>query len=303
MHPYRIKTISEYHRVTGLSKPEHPLISMIDIETVTPPDVEGPISLIFDFYSIAVKRDMGNRLKYGQQTCGFDEGILFCTAPGQVINIQLKTDTEQAASGWMILIHPDFLWNTPLAKNIKQYGYFNYSVYEALNLSDKEEVIVTNIANNIKQEYHNNIDKFSQPVIIAQLEVILTYIDRFYQRQFLTRKIESHKIIERLEEVISTYFGDEKLASNGLPTVAYIAAELNVSPSYLSEMLKALTGQSTQQHIHDKLIEKAKEQLSTTGLSISEIAYGLGFEHLQSFSKLFKTKTNLSPLAFRKGFN
>jgi AraC family transcriptional activator of pobA len=300
MHPYRIKTISEYHRVTGLSKPEHPLI---DIETVTPPDVEGPISLIFDFYSIAVKRDMGNRLKYGQQTCDFDEGILFCTAPGQVINIQLKTDTEQAASGWMILIHPDFLWNTPLAKNIKQYGYFNYSVYEALNLSDKEEVIVTNIANNIKQEYHNNIDKFSQPVIIAQLEVILTYIDRFYQRQFLTRKIESHKIIERLEEVISTYFGDEKLASNGLPTVAYIAAELNVSPSYLSEMLKALTGQSTQQHIHDKLIEKAKEQLSTTGLSISEIAYGLGFEHLQSFSKLFKTKTNLSPLAFRKGFN
>jgi AraC family transcriptional activator of pobA len=303
MQPYRIKSITEYHRVTGLPKPEHPLISMIDIATLNPQDVEGPISLVFDFYTIALKKQLHTKLKYGQQTCDFDEGILFCTAPGQVLSFDVVGDSKQLPAGWMILIHPDFLWNTPLAKKIKQYGYFNYSVYEGLYLSYKEETIMAGIAGYIKNEYHNNIDKFSQSVIIAQLEVILTYADRFYQRQFLTRKISSHQLIERLEELLIAYFDNGALATRGLPTVSFIANELNVSANYLSEMLKALTGQSTQQHIHNKLIEKAKEQLSTTGLSVSEIAYGLGFEHLQSFSKLFKTKTKLSPLEFRQSFN
>jgi AraC family transcriptional activator of pobA len=201
------------------------------------------------------------------------------------------------------MIHPDFLWNTSLAKSIKQYQYFGYSVYEALYLSDKEETMITGIARYIEQEYHSNIDKFSQNVIIAQLEVILTYAERFYQRQFITRKISSHQLIDRLEDTLTAYLNSDTLSKKGLPTVAYIAEQLNVSPGYLSEMLKALTGQSTQQHIHDKLIEKAKEQLSATNLSVSEIAYELGFEHLQSFSKLFKAKTSLSPLEFRQSFN
>ena len=156
---------------------------------------------------------------------------------------------------------------------------------------------------NMEQEYRSNIDKFSQDIIIAQLELLLNYADRFYHRQFITRKITNHKILNRLEEMLTAYFNSGALAKQGLPTVQYIAGELNVSPGYLSGLLKTLTGQSTQQHIHDKLIEKAKEKLSTTGLSVSEIAYGLGFEHPQSFSKLFKTKTNLSPLEFRQSFN
>ena len=303
MQSYRIKTITQYHRLTGLPKPEHPLISVIDIESLRPQDMEGPISVVFDFYSIAVKNNLSTILKYGQQNCDFDEGVMFCTSPGQVLGIELDKDTKKKASGWMILIHPDFLWNTPLAKTVKQYQYFSYSVYEALYLSEKEETMITGIARYIEQEYHSNIDKFSQNVIIAQLEVILTYAERFYQRQFITRKISSHQIIGRLEDVLTEYFNGDILVKQGLPTVAYVAEALNVSPGYLSELLKALTGQSTQQHIHDKLIEKAKEKLSTTGLSVSEIAYELGFEHLPSFSKLFKAKTSLSPLEFRQSFN
>jgi len=163
--------------------------------------------------------------------------------------------------------------------------------------------MITAIAMNMEQEYHANIDKFSQPVIIAQLELLLTYAERFYQRQFITRKVSSHEILNRLEELLSKYFNSGALAVEGLPTVAYIADALHVSPGYLSGLLKTLTGQTTQQHLHDRLIELAKEKLSTTNLSIGEIAYELGFEHLQSFSKLFKTKTSLSPLEFRQSFN
>ena len=202
-----------------------------------------------------------------------------------------------------MLVHPDFLWNTPLAKTIKQYEYFSYSVNEALHLSEKEEAMIIGIMRNVEQEYHSNIDKFSQDVIIAQLELLLTYAERFYQRQFITRKITNHRILNRLEDILTEYFNSDVLVKKGLPTVQYIAETLNVSPNYLSGLLKVLTGQSTQQHIHDKLIEKAKEKLSTTDLSVSEIAYELGFEYPQSFSKLFKTKTNLSPLEFRQSFN
>jgi AraC-like DNA-binding protein len=203
----------------------------------------------------------------------------------------------------LLLIHPDFLWRTPLARKIKQYEYFGYSVNEALHLSEKEETTIVNLIQSIQQEYRSNIDQFSQDVIIANLDLLLTYSDRFYHRQFITRKIANHKILERLEDLLTAWFKSDDLQKNGLPTVQYIAGALNVSPNYLSVLLKTLTGQSTQQHIHDKLIEKAKEKLSTTSLSVSEIAWELGFEHSQSFSKLFKSKTNLSPLEFRQAFN
>jgi AraC family transcriptional activator of pobA len=206
-------------------------------------------------------------------------------------------------SGWILFVHPDFLWNSPLAKTIKQYEFFNYSVKEALFLSEKEETIINGIIRYIEQEYQANIDKFSQEVIIAQLELLLTYSKRFYERQFITRKITSHRILNRLEDLLENYFNDERLLSKGLPTVQYVAEKLNVSTKYLSSLLKQLTGQTTQQHIQNKLINKAKEKLSTTSLSVSEIAYQLGFEHSQSFNKLFKSKTELSPLEFRRSIN
>jgi AraC family transcriptional regulator, transcriptional activator of pobA len=176
-------------------------------------------------------------------------------------------------------------------------------VNEALWLSTKEETIINNLIQNIQQEYHSNIDKFSKQIIISQIESLLSYSERFYNRQFITREKSNHQILERLEKILIDYFNSDGLVLKGLPTVQYIADELNVSPKYLSGLLKVVTGQSTQQHIHDKLIEKAKEKLSTTNLSVSEIAYELGFEHSQSFSKLFKAKTSISPLEFRQSFS
>ncbi|MES2278797.1 MAG: helix-turn-helix transcriptional regulator [Bacteroidota bacterium] len=302
MQPHRFKTISEFHKFRELPKPEHPLISVINLELIKhPPGTE--ISLVKDFYSISLKRNFNARIKYGQQDFDFNEGMMFFMSPGQFLKIELDNDTILTQSGWMLLIHPDFLWNTTLAKTIKQYEYFDYAVNEALFLSEKEETIVAGLMQSIQQEYHSNIDKFSQDIIIAQVELLLNYADRFYHRQFITRKITNHQILDRLENILATYFNSDALTNQGLPTVSYMADALNVSPGYLSGLLKTLTGQSTQQHIHNKLIEKAKEQLSTTGLTVSEIAYQLGFEHPQSFSKLFKTKTKVSPLAFRQSFN
>lgn len=300
---FRFKKIIDYHRAVGLPNPEHPLISLVHMDDITPPAAEGSFSMIFDFYSISLKKVINAKFKYGQQACDFDEGVLFFMSPGQVFGIENAKGVIHRPEGWMLLIHPDFLWNTPLAKTIRQYEFFNYSVHEALFLSDKEESMLTGIAHNIEQEYRANIDRFSQDVIIAQLELLLTYSERFYQRQFITRKVASHEILTRLEDLLSNYFNSGALAKQGLPSVTYIAETLNISPGYLGGLLKMLTGQNTQQHLHNKLIELAKEKLSTTNLSVSEIAYELGFEHLQSFSKLFKTKTNFSPLAFRRSFN
>jgi AraC-like DNA-binding protein len=176
-------------------------------------------------------------------------------------------------------------------------------VNEALWLSEKEEAIISGIMANIQEEYHSNIDKFSKNIIISHIENLLSYSERFYNRQFITREKANHQILERLEKSLNDYFNSDSLISKGLPTVQNIAHNLNVSSSYLSSLLRVVTGKNTQQHIHDKLIEKAKEKLSTTELSISEIAYGLGFEHSQAFSRLFKSKTNQSPSEFRQSFN
>ncbi len=303
MELHRIKTISEYHQVIGLPKPEHPLISVINLETIKHPSGIESINLVFDFYSISLKRNFNAKIKYGQQKYDFDEGIMFFIAPNQMFGIEVDAEVVLNRTGWLLLVDPDFLWNTHLAKTMKQYEFFDYSVNEALFLSDKEETTIIGIMQNIQHEYHSNIDKFSQHIIIAQLELLLNFSDRFYHRQFITRKIMNHNILNRLEDILADYFKSEDLTNKGLPTVQKIAETLNVSPNYLSGLLRVLTGQSTQQHIHDKVIEKAKEKLSTTHLSISEIAFQLGFEHSQSFSKLFKNKSGVSPLEFRASFN
>jgi len=300
--PQRVKTISEFHQLRGLPKPEHPLISVVNMETVSHAVDKNNPTWIFDFYSISVKRSLNVKYRYGQREYDFDEGVMFFIAPNQVFGIEAVEEGTKTL-GWVLLIHPDFLWNTPLAKTIRKYEYFDYSVNEALFLSEKEELTIINIIQEIQKEYHSNIDKFSQQIIISQIETLLNYAERFYHRQFITRKKASHQILDRLEQLLTDFFNSDDLITKGLPTVQYVADSLNVSPGYLSGLLKVLTGQSTQQHIHDKLIEKAKEKLSTTNLSVSEIAYELGFEHPQSFSKLFKTKTKLSPLKFRDSFN
>jgi len=299
---YKINSISDYHKLAGLPPPGHPLVSLVDFSQVQYPRHEETLTLLQGNYSIALKRDVEG-MRYGQQVYDFNEGVMSFVAPGQVLNISANKDPQTKPKGWILLFNPDFLWQTSLANKIRDYEFFGYRISEALFLSDKEEQSMIGIMHHIKQEYQSNIDKFSQSIIIAQIELLLNYADRFYQRQFITRKISNHQILERLEQVLADQLKDENLALNGLPAVQSVALELNVSPNYLSSLLKQLTGLNTQQHIHEKLIERAKEQLSTTQLSVSEIAYSLGFEHAQSFSRLFKSKTHQSPLEFRASFN
>ncbi|MFI2744299.1 helix-turn-helix domain-containing protein [Zhouia sp. PK063] len=299
----RIKSITEFHRLRNLPAPEHPLISIVDYKDIQRPKDIEQYNLVLDFYQISIKRGVNGKLKYGQQEYDFDEGIMFFIAPQQVFSIVNNPETNEKRSGWMLLIHPDFLWNTTLAQKMKQFNFFDYTVHEALFLSEKEEHIMMGIIENIKNEYHANIDNFSQQIVISQIETLLNYAERFYHRQFITRKITNHQILDRLEKLLASHFNAKNLSVKGIPSVQFIADELHVSASYLSNLLKVLTGKSTQQHIHEKVIDLAKEKLSTTNLSISEIAYDLGFEYPQTFSKLFKTKTKVSPLEFRQSFN
>ena len=298
----RIKTLGEFHKIRGLPSPQHPLVSLMDYGKCTILPEHMGERWTFDFYSIGIKRNVG-KLRYGQREYDFDEGILSFISPGQLLRIEPNGNADQKPSGWLLLIHPDFLWNSVLAKSIKDYDFFDYAINEALFMSENEEKVIEGIIQNIKQEIASNIDSFSQRIIIAHIELLLNYANRYYQRQFITRKKGNHDTLTRLEKLLNTYFDSGNMVEKGLPSVQFVADHLNLSPTYLSSLLKSLTGQSTQQHIHEKLIAKAKEKLSTTQLSVSEIAYELGFEHPQSFSKLFKNKVKLTPLEFRTGFN
>ncbi|MBO9203697.1 MULTISPECIES: helix-turn-helix domain-containing protein [Niastella] len=298
---HKFETLSDAHRAFGMPQPKHPLISLIkgapswsELHQPSQPHVLG-------FYKISYKPKLAGKLKYGQGYYDFDEGGLLFAAPGQVIS---GAENEEAiCSEYTLLIHPDFFFGYPIAKNISQYGFFSYAVNETLHLSENEKDSIISVFRIMEEELNGRIDDFSQDVVISQIELLLNYANRYYNRQFITRKTVSHDLLQKLEDLLAGYFNNEYSLSNGIPTVQYLAENLHLSPSYLSDMLRVLTGQSAQQHIHDKLIEKAKEKLSTTTSSVSEIAYALGFEHPQSFSKLFKTKTNLSPLEFRRSFN
>ena len=301
--PRRIETIGEFHRLAGLPRPDHPLVSIIRMEELKRFSEKMPNGQALDFYTISLKHHHAGNFNYGQQRYDVDGGVMYFMAPGQVFGPMAADEEDIKMSGWGLYIHPDFLWNTPLAKAIKKYDYFSYSVNEALHLSEKEEDTIGSLMQTIQREYVANTDQFSQDIIISLVEVLLNYADRFYHRQFLTRKIENHQLLNRLEELLTRYFDEADLVTQGLPSVPFIAERLAISPNYLSSLLKVLTGRNTQQHIQDKLLEKAKEKIAATHLSVSEIAYALGFDHPQSFSRLFKAKTGLSPLAFRQTLN
>ncbi|MGO4771440.1 helix-turn-helix domain-containing protein [Flavobacterium sp. W22_SRS_FK3] len=299
--PNIVNSISELHNFIGLSKPQHPLISLINLDEISSSKSEFVVSIILNFYSISLKRKVKGKLKYGQNYYDFDEGVLAMMAPGQMLSSSGSDNYE--VSGWWLVFNPDFVRNYALGKIINQYGFFSYSVHEALHLSDKEDKMLEGIMKNIEQEYHTSIDNYSQDVMVSHIELLLNYSNRFYNRQFITRKSVNNDLLSKLENILTEYFKEENIVKLGLPTVKYIADKLSVSPNYLSDMLTSHTGQSTQQHIHNKLIDKAKEKLSTTNLTVSEIAYELGFEHPQSFSKLFKSKTKMTPLEFKQSFN
>ncbi len=299
--PYKFESLSDVYRAFGLSKPKHPLISMINGANDQVELNRLPQNHVLSFYKISYKPKLSGKLKYGQSYYDFDEGGLLFASPGQVIGS--NNNEASVCSEFTLLIHPDFFLGYPFAKAVKQYGFFSYSANETLHLSEDEKATIISIFKMIEAELNSRIDDFSQDVVIAQIELLLNYANRFYKRQFITRKAVNSDLLQKLEDLLEDYFNNETSLNQGIPTVQYLSEKLNISPSYLSDMLRSLTGQNAQQHIHNRLIEKAKEKLSTTSLSVSEVAYALGFEHPQSFNKLFKTKTNLSPLEFRRSFN
>lgn len=299
--PYKFESLSEAHRYFGVPQPKHPLISMLNGAHTQVELYNAPHRHVLSFYKISYKPKLSGKVKYGQGYYDFDEGGLLFAAPGQIIG---GTDTEgTVCSQYTLLIHPDFFLGYPLAKKTKQYGFFSYSVNETLHLSEEEKLTILSTFEHIDKELHSRLDDLSHDVMISHIELLLNYANRFYKRQFITRKTVSNSLLQKLEETLDNYFDNAIALQQGVPTVSYLADILNVSPSYLSDMLRTLTGHNAQYHIHNKLIEKAKEKLSSTALSVSEVAYELGFGHSQSFSKLFKNKTNLSPLEFRKAFN
>lgn len=283
-------------RALGLPAPLHPLITLVDYNNVSPEIFPKGQKTSFDFYKISFKPTFVGHIKYGQGYYDFEEGGLAFVKPRQIV---FPPEDIESYEGIALYFHSDFIRNYPLGNTINQYGFFAYDVSEALFLSAKEKEIIANLFAVIASELNTNIDKFSHDVLVSQLELLLNYSNRFYDRQFITRKAVNHDIITSLDKLLYHYFEEE----NKLPSVKNISSALKISQRYLSDMLRSLTGLNTQQYIQNAIIEKAKEKLSTTNLSVSEIAYELGFEHSQSFSKLFGTKTSVSPLEFRQSFN
>jgi len=297
--PLVFNTIAELNEALGLPKPLHPLVCVNNCKDMHLNAKDIGRSMILNMYKVSYKKYFTGKLRYGQTFYDFDEGGLCFFAPGQLIGESEPGNYD----GLAVLIHPDLIRNYPLGKSIKNYGFFSYSASEALHLSEKERGKIFDVFNAMQEELEMPIDQFSQDVIVSQIELLLNYSNRFYNRQFITRKAAHHDLLSTMETLLSNYFDTEKAFTEGLPTVQLISDQLKVSPRYLSDMLRTLTGQNAQQHIHNKLIEKAKDILVATNLTVAEIAYQLGFEHPQSFNKVFKRKTNISPVEFRQSFN
>lgn len=296
-----LNSISELHSLLNLKKPSHPLISVVKADEVDLDSLQIEEPVVFNFYVINLKQNCQGKIRYGQQYYDFDEGVMTFVAPKQRMELEDPSASTEPLKGWMLIVHPDFLHQYPIAHKIKEYGFFSYSVNEALHLSEKEEKLIETIFENLKEEIAAIIDQYTQDVVISHLDLLLNYSNRFYNRQFITRKKASNSTLERFEGLLEDYFKGGAVES--LPSVQFFADALAVSPNYLNDLLKNLTGQTTQQLIHDKIIELAKELLSTTSMTVGEVAYHLGFEYPQSFNKLFKNKTNSTPLEFRLSFN
>ncbi len=296
---YHFKSISQLMRFLDYPMPPHPMVTLVNYQQLPMAVFEKGKKISLDFYKISFKDKFNGQVRYGQGYYDFEDGGLAFLKPNQIV---VSSDQEESHEGYVLYFHPDLIRNYRLAHTIDQYGFFSYDVSEALFLSAKEKETISGLFHTIANELENNIDQFSQDVLVSQLELLLNYSNRFYNRQFITRKNVNHEIIDKLDQLLETYFNEKNGIKMGLPSVKYVSKELKLSQRYLSDLLRSLTGYNTQQYIQDKVIEHSKKILSSTLLTVAEVAYQLGFEHPQSFSKLFKVKTTLSPLAFRRSF-
>lgn len=293
-----LQTVSDLAKLFNLGYNQHPLIAVLDFSKISE-QVEEYSKISTDFYSIMFKNYCKNNIKYGRKAIDFQDGNLICIAPNQVIEIDSEVEERADKMGWGLFFHPDLIRSTSLNEKIKNYSFFHYEISEALHLSDKEKNILFECIQKIQTELQENIDVHSQYIIVSTVELLLNYCSRFYGRQMITRSQTNKSIISQIETILNTYFSETNVKEKVLPSVAFLAEKVNLSPSYLSDLLKKETGKNAQEHIHFYIIEEAKTYLINTDKNINEIAYSLGFEYPQYFNKLFKQKTGKTPLEYR----
>ncbi len=292
-----LKSISEINQFVQ-NKTKHPLVAVVDFSKLEGHFEEGT-RISCDFYAVMFKNHCSNKLRYGRQSYDFQDGSLVCFAPKQVITLDSEIEMKEDMTGWALYFHPDLLRGSSLGQKIDAYTFFSYQVNEALHLSDKEKQVLIDCISKVDAELQENIDNHSQTLIISNIELLLNYCNRYYGRQFITRKNINTTIVAKVDKLLKNYFDSEQLKEKGLPTVKYISDNVHLSASYLSDLLKKETGMNAQDHIHYYLIEEAKNTLINTDNSVGEIAYSLGFEYPQYFSKLFKQKTGFTPIEYR----
>ncbi|MEN9510786.1 MAG: hypothetical protein RLZZ370_605 [Bacteroidota bacterium] len=294
-----LKTISDLYKFLHLGYAEHPLWGVVDFSMVKGHSEELRIKT--DFYSVMFKNHCRNHIRYGRNRLDFQDGSLVCIAPNHVISMEIDNGEQEEMMGWGLFFHPDLIRGSSLGNKMREYSFFNYEISEALHLSEKEQQVLYDCIQKIRAELTQNIDSFSQAITIANIELLLQYAARFYGRQFITRKSANRHVVSRVEQFLKAYFESNDHRNDGIPTVKELAGQVHLSPSYLSDLLKKETGLNAQDHIHYFVIEQAKHILIETNQSVSEIAYSLGFEYPQYFSRLFKLKTGKTPMEFRSG--
>jgi AraC-like DNA-binding protein len=292
------RSIAEIRAVFGLDRPRHPLITVLDTQQLAYGEETVGKRFSSDLYCIALK-DSSCGIDYGRNAYDFDDGVLIFTAPNQVITVK-RPQVLNEVEGWMLYFHPDLIRNTTLGLKIDDYNFFNYEVHEALHLSENEQNTLNQIVQLIQDEIKERIDHHSQEVLVSNIELLLNYSKRFYERQFITRSASNSDIVSRVELLLKDYYSDNKLIDLGQPSIQYLADHCHLSPGYLSDLLSKETGRSAKDHINDFLVNKAKYLLLSSTDSISGIAYALGFNYPHYFGRLFKQKTGLTPQEFRQ---
>jgi AraC-like DNA-binding protein len=293
-----LQSITDLHKLFSLGNSFHPLVTVLDFSKVTE-NVAEYSKITTDFYSIMFKNYCKNKIKYGRKAIDFQDGNLICIAPNQTIDMDNEEEEREDKMGWGLFFHPDLIRATTLNEKLKDYTFFNYEISEALHLSDKEKGVLYECVQKIQAELQENIDVYSQYIIVSTIELLLNYCSRFYGRQMITRIQNNKLIINQIESILTHYFSANTIQEQGLPTVKYLAEQVHLSPSYLSDLLKKETGKNAQEHIHFYLIEEAKNLLLNSEKNVNEIAYNLGFEYPQYFNTLFKKKTGRTPKEFR----
>lgn len=288
-------SVTEIFNVLGLGKPKHPLIGVIDAKVFNYREEYLNVKTVSNLYYIILK-DGDCGMQYGRNQYDFEEGVLRFLAPNQVVTVTESVDSNY---GFVLFFHPDLIRNFPLGKEIERYTFFDYAVHEALHLSHKEEKILIDCVKNIELELDENIDKHSQELLVSNLQLLLNYSKRFYERQFITRTNNNSDVVSKVEQALKKYYQEKKQLETGLPSTKYFAEEVNLSANYLSDLLKKETGKNTKEHVDDYIINLAKTQLLNSGENVSEIAFNLGFNYPHYFSRLFKKKTGETPNTFR----